>query len=199
MLEKWARLYRYSRVTKQLTQSLHNNKSLVIFDLGCGQDILFYKYIELLFPEYIDNVFYLGVDPLIFGSKRIKKNVYILKSVFENMSEKISGADMITMFAVLEHVDDPSELLRESMKRIKRGGSVYATTPSFLAKPVLEFLSYGIGYISKREIDEHKNYFSFSSLFNTYATALKGTKGRFQFFHTYFELYLNNFVVVRRK
>lgn len=199
MLEKWARLYRYTRVTKTLSTLLQQKDHVVIFDMGCGQDILFYKYLELVFPQYIDKVFYVGIDPLIFGSRKIKKNVYIIKSVFEDLSDKLSGADMITMFAVLEHVDDPNELLHESMKRIKKGGGVYLTTPSFVAKPVLEFLSYGIGYISKREIDEHKNYFSYASLTKCFEHAKNGLEDQFLFMHTYFELFLNNFVVVRKK
>jgi ubiquinone/menaquinone biosynthesis C-methylase UbiE len=68
--------------------------------------------------------------------------------------------DVVTMTAVLEHLDNPGEVLTECYRVLRPGGRLLLTTPSPLAKPVLEFLAFRLGLISRREITDHKYYFS---------------------------------------
>lgn len=101
------------------------------------------------------------------------------------------------MFAVLEHVDDPASLLAVAYEKLKDHGSIIATTPTWLAKPILEFLSSVIGVISPREIQEHKQYFSKQSL-EELARALPNQRNC-TWSHRYFELGLNNVLVVNKR
>ena len=42
---------------------------------------------------------------------------------------------------------------------LKPGGLLVLTVPSWRAKPVLEFLSFRLGIVSRAEIEDHKRYF----------------------------------------
>jgi SAM-dependent methyltransferase len=163
-----------------------SNKNWVILDFGCGPEAKFYKYIrnnKISFKKYY------GYDPLKIvdindkdfqltsNIKRIYKNKY----------------DLITMFAVLEHLDFPNPDF-SFLSRLKPGSFLIITTPTLLAKPVLEFLSYRLGIISKREILEHKHYYTFNEierLFSGYGYKMIKAK--------VFELGMNNLVILKKQ
>ena len=64
------------------------------------------------------------------------------------------------MLAVLEHLPMENELVKESNRILKRDGLLVLTTPTPIAKPVLEFLSYKLHIISEESIREHQHYYS---------------------------------------
>jgi len=67
--------------------------------------------------------------------------------------------DVVTMLAVLEHLDQPLAVLREVERVLLPGGRLVLTVPSPAAKPVLEFLSFQLGIVSVEEIRDHKQYY----------------------------------------
>lgn len=192
-LEKWARLFRYTKANEVLERQLSRKKSITLIDFGCGQDILYYKFITQVFPEAKNRLKYIGVDPLLKKATSPDKSVILLKSKFENvkLTEK---ADVITMFAVLEHVDDAAFLLQNAAKLLKPTGIIIITTPSPLARFPLEFLSYEMGVIARREIDEHKRYPD-----RTFLLKLNQKLSGLTLTQEYFEMGLNNFCLVSRK
>jgi len=72
--------------------------------------------------------------------------------------------DVCISLAVLEHLDKPQFFLTELYRVLKIGGTAVLTTPGPASKPLLEFLAYRLNVIDPHEIEDHKNYFSSSSL-----------------------------------
>ena len=70
------------------------------------------------------------------------------------------SVDDVFLNAVLEHLEDPKGVLSEAARILKEGGRIIMTTPTRIAKPVLEFLSYRLHLINEDEIREHKHYFN---------------------------------------
>lgn len=195
-MEKWARLYRFKEADSWMRQMLrHTRREATLIDFGCGPDAIYYKYLSVAFPTLIKRLHYIGLDPLLATSST-NPQFELIKSKFETANLK-HKADMITMFAVLEHVDDPAQLLSRALTVLNPGGVLIATTPSWLAKPVLEFTSDVLGVISTREIHEHKQYFNHKLAMDVMKQATKGEPG-FDIHHHYFELGLNNFLCIKK-
>src|SRR6266704_482032 len=130
VLEKYARYFRFQAVVATLSDQIHRQKgTITIVDYGCGQDILFYKFLAHQFPEDMHRISYIGIDPLI--KPRRSKQITLIAKKFEQTT-LATRADIITMFAVLEHVDDPQELLDNAYAKLKPSGCIIATTPSWL-------------------------------------------------------------------
>lgn len=64
------------------------------------------------------------------------------------------------MLAVLEHLPMNSFLFEEAVRVLKRDGYFILTTPTPMAKPVLEILSYRLHLISEESIREHQHYYT---------------------------------------
>lgn len=197
-LEKWARLFRFQAITPTVKAYLEEHVGIIrIVDYGCGQDVLYKKYLDLKLPQYKSRIEYVGIDPLIHEKQHdLIGHAEIIRSKFERIKLP-KKADIVVMLAVLEHVDDATVLLHSAMKLIKPGGMIVGTTPSPLSKYPLEFFSYGLGIISVREIAEHKRYPTKVTLEHDSKIAAKRLKKSIQFTHRYFEFGLNNYFEVR--
>lgn len=197
-LEKWARYFRFREVTPALQSYLERSKRrITIVDFGCGQDILYKKYLDLQFHDTARRVRYIGIDPLIHPHAHDRiGHAEIIRSKFEHVSLS-HQADIVIMLAVLEHVDDASALLESAARLLKPGGLILGTTPGPLAKLPLEFFSSILGIISVREIEEHKRYPTRESLRVDVKRASKRVGKKLSLRHHYFELGLNNYFEIR--
>jgi ubiquinone/menaquinone biosynthesis C-methylase UbiE len=74
------------------------------------------------------------------------------------------SVDVVTMLATLEHFDNDKAILLEAKRILKPEGRLFITVPSRNAKWIIHFLAFGIGFISRSEIREHKRYYSSKSL-----------------------------------
>lgn len=79
-----------------------------------------------------------------------------MEGVFKN-EEKYDTAFMI---ATLEHLDNPSKMFADISEICNIGGRFVITTPTTIAKPILEFMAFRIHAINEAEILEHKHYYS---------------------------------------
>jgi len=80
------------------------------------------------------------------------------------------GVDVVTALAVLEHLECPGAFVSEANRILKDGGILILTTPSPAAKPLLEFLAFRLGIISKNDIADHKKYYSHSELLSVFSS-----------------------------
>lgn len=146
LLEPFLRRMRFEAGRKYLKSGRN------ILDFGCGPNFKLLRYLN-------DNNFtftkYTGFDPLV-GTETSGKNFSI-----ENKKMKLRGTfDLVTMFAVLEHVSYPDFSFDFLNKVTSKGTLIVLTTPTKLAKNILEFLSFKMGIVSRREIAEHQHYYT---------------------------------------
>ncbi len=162
---------------------------VVLLDIGCGAKAIFLNSIkDRIYKGY-------GIDAkdcqcadekIALTSYRIEKELPYADNSF----------DVVVMLAVLEHLEYPEAVISEISRVLKPGGQLILTVPSWLAKPVLEFMAYKLSIINADSILDHKTYYNrrnIEGLFDKAKTSLEITK------HQYFWLWLNNLVVARKK
>lgn len=181
ILEPPARWWRYRKCLRFFPK-----KKFVVLDLGSGPDCVWGRELVGRYKKYI------AIDPLI-ESKRESNWTLIKKSLVKKIPLLAASVDVVISTAFIEHVDYPGEILTEGIRVLKKGGVLILTTPTPLAKNLLEFLAFRLGWISRREIREHKNYFDRQSLMKL-LSGIKVTKIE----HEYFEGGLNNLLVVTK-
>jgi ubiquinone/menaquinone biosynthesis C-methylase UbiE len=98
------------------------------------------------------------------------------------------------MLAVLEHIEDDTSVIAEVYRVLKSGGKLILTVPSVWAKPVLEFLAFRVGIVSRSEILDHKRYYTRQRLEQDLTINANFTN----FYHYYFQLGMNNFCIVEK-
>jgi ubiquinone/menaquinone biosynthesis C-methylase UbiE len=166
-----------------------------LLDVGCGWDARLLKSAE----PYIESG--VGIDfkaPVLENMK--------LKAISVILDDKLpfddGSFDVVTLMAVLEHLEKPLQILREIRRVLKKaesacgegrgGGILVGTVPSKTARPILEFLSYRLGIVNEAEIRDHKRYFNRRDLLEIFAEA-----GFVEIRHRYFQCGMNNFFVAR--
>ena len=137
-LEPAARYFRFKIALDYIT----NKVNLSILDLGCGQHIRFYKFIQ---NKGINLKKYIGIDPLL-DDRLLKvyqknKQIELINSPVNNLIPLADkSVDYIISLAFLEHIDNPGRILTESVRVLKMGGRGIFTTPSLKAQKLLELL-----------------------------------------------------------
>jgi glycosyltransferase involved in cell wall biosynthesis len=143
-------IFRRFRVRKVLR--LIPSKTILL-DVGCGADFKFLRSIK----KFIK----IGVGVDVRARDSYHDNLCIVgHKLGKNLPFEDSRFNVVTMLAVLEHLDYPEDIIRESYRVLKEGGKLLMTIPSKRSKRLLEFLSYKLNIVSKAEIRDHKNYFA---------------------------------------
>ena len=157
----------------------------IVLDIGCGTKATFLKTIE---PKIKKGV---GID-----FKVPEFSTPILQTFQAHLEERLpfsdESFDVVTMLAVLEHIEYEEEILKEIYRILKPSGKLVLTVPSIWAQPVLEFLSYRLKIVDEREIRDHKRYYDRKRLQSVLIKKLGFT----QFKHRYFQAFMNNFCIV---
>ena len=100
----------------------HNGKS--ILDIGCGDSYFDY----ILMNEINDIDKFYGID--IFAKDDIKDGNYYLVNDYKKLKNK--KFDTILMFDVLEHIEDDSDFLKNTVnKLLKNDGKIIMTVPAY--------------------------------------------------------------------
>lgn len=127
-------------------------KAGVVADIGCGQEAAFLKYCSAQIQKGY------GFDLRIHNCRT--GNLTLLNNRHSSKLEIKSGCcDTVFMIAVLEHLDQPEILIKEARRILKPGGMFVITTPTKMAKPVLECMAFQLHLINAEEILEHKYYY----------------------------------------
>lgn len=145
---------RFFRV-RQAEKYRENFRGKSILDLGCGrQGFLGWRWREIA-KEYV------GLDSEIVPAKI--SHLTFIQDDISQIKKHFSGEyfDVVCGLAIIEHVDDPKKMARDSFTVLRAGGIILLTTPSRFSEPILKILSY-CKLINKGEIDAHKRYFTLS-------------------------------------
>lgn len=183
--------WRYRRSLAFLRRVLHPGGSLRGLDLGCGFHGPFVSRANRL-----PGVEFVGADLDVDPDRQ---ELLALDLEAPREIELPFPPDIVTMHAVLEHLEDPAVTLAWVAAHLAPGGHLLATVPSPRAKPVLEFLAFRLGWISAREIRDHKDYFDRASLEALLDEARAGGGTGLELVeHGYFQAGFNNWLVARK-
>lgn len=147
LFEKMLGLLRYGKIKKYVM------RDGVHCDIGCGYHGAFLKSISKQIGYGYG--FDWKVTPGREGNIELINNRGI-----EGIPLEDESCDRVFMLAVLEHLEDAEAMVRECHRILKKGGILVLTTPTPVAKPILEFLSFKLHLISRASIEEHKHYYS---------------------------------------
>lgn len=192
LLEPVPRIFRFIKAFKELPK----NKQIIVADLGSGPKMRAYYAMK---KAGVNISKYYGIDPLI--SKAVvnefmsNPTIQLIPEAFnKHIPLPDSSVDYVIFLAVLEHIDNPKHILHDIPRVLKSGGKAIITTPTPCAKNILEFMSYKLGIFSRREIEEHQNYFVKEDLLLMVKSIKNITVS-----HTYFEFGLNNMFIIEKK
>ena len=163
----------------------HIPKDSKLLDVGCGHSASFLRVISPHIAEGYGLDF--KVKDCSFDNIKTIQQKLETELPFPNNS-----FDVVTMLAVLEHIEQDQAILQEIHRVLVPGGKLVLTVPSVWAQPVLEFLSYKLKIVSEAEIRDHKRYYTREKL----KRHLINQAGFDGFYHRYFQLWMNNFCVV---
>jgi SAM-dependent methyltransferase len=140
--------------SRKIKKHLHNVDSLV--DIGCGYNADLLRLIQKKFniKKCIGADLSVNLDLNTDNFVLQKKNINCEKIDLPDQS-----VDRVVSLAVLEHLENPENLVSEAFRLLKSNGKLILTTPSIFAKPILEFLGM-FGLIDYAEVKDHKNYFN---------------------------------------
>ncbi len=172
---------------KKVSRFIPNNA--ILLDVGCGDPPLFLLRIK----DKIKTGFGIDkdVEPKPINQRLELKKVDLDQKIFIPFPDNFF--DIVTMIAVIEHLQEPIKVLRETKRVLKNEGKLILTTPPPLAKPILEMLSL-LRLISQKSIKEHKHYFSKKDL-SEMSKKLDFQKVLYQ----PFELGLNQLLIIKKK
>jgi ubiquinone/menaquinone biosynthesis C-methylase UbiE len=130
-------------------------KSSRVADLGCGDGDILKK-----LHEKKDFALAVGADLLVNESD--DKNIRFIRCDISELPLDDASFDCVLMLAILEHLDlvKVEKVLNEVQRVLRPGGKLLMTSPTPLSKPLLEFMAYRLGVISRLEIEDHKHYYS---------------------------------------
>jgi len=184
ILEPILRKFRLLKIVKSLPKSVD-----LLVDLGCGENAGVLKDLE----QYYDQA--IGIDGRLKNGQISSKICLQQADLNKTIDVASNSADVVICLAVLEHVLKPQQLLDEAYRILKPNGVLLLTTPSWIAKPILEFLSYRLKIVDKREIEDHQRYFWKSELKEMLISAgFTATKTKLK----YFQLACNNFISAKK-
>jgi len=132
----------------------HIEFGTTICDIGCGANPFLLKTINDHITKGI------GLDYLVTNSiynEKIELKNADLSSIPLPIPD--TTFDVVTMLAVLEHLNNPNAVIQECFRALKPKGKLILTTPSPASKPILETMA-KLNFISRQGIADHKHYFS---------------------------------------
>jgi 2-polyprenyl-3-methyl-5-hydroxy-6-metoxy-1,4-benzoquinol methylase len=181
ILEPLLRKLRIKRILPVLKQF----PECKLLDVGCGWEARLLKQVE---PHVASGT---GID---FKAPDIRtdKITTISATLNDSLPFLDNSFNVVTLMAVLEHLEKPDAILREIHRVLQNDGILIGTVPSKASKPVLEFLSYKLNIVNPEEIRDHKQYFDKKSLMEILTKA-----GFINIKHRYFQFGMNNFFMAK--
>lgn len=152
VIEAWSRFAGHSRACKLLKNSNAKNSMLDILDFGCGRGVLLEG-----FKAEGHNV--LGIERSDSGFDCLPE---VSSESLQELIDSGKQFDIIVIWHVLEHLDEPEKTLAEIHKLLKEGGKLYVEVPNFGSIQSQLFKSHWFHL----DIPRHLTHFTSASLEN---------------------------------
>jgi SAM-dependent methyltransferase len=145
---RWLNLRKMRRVTG-------STSGKVCADIGCGFDARFAR--ELL----RDAAGAVLVDVSVGPQARAMPNATVLEGHLPGVLAAVDddSLDLVYSSNVLEHLWDDAGTVREFHRILAPGGRCVINVPSWLGKPILEFVTFRMRWGPAQEIEDHKRYY----------------------------------------
>lgn len=152
----WLEDYLASRRMQHVVRLIPQDS--VLCDLGCGYRGLFlFRYQDKFKQAY-------GFDIAVNEATNTAKVILKPTDLNSHIPLPDGSIDAVTSLAVLEHLGNREQHLKEIYRILKPGGQLLLTTPTPRNKPLLEFLAFRIHVTDATEIADHKCYLSGNDL-----------------------------------
>lgn len=162
-------------------------RNCTLLDIGCGFN---YRFLSTVEPYIAHGT---GIDfkvPTVSSGKICTMQA----TLDDKLPFQDNSFDIVTMLAVLEHLNKPDAILAEIARVLKQEGKLVLTVPGKRAQPVLEFLAFRVGIVNRAEIEDHKKYFDLPEI-----QELVDKNGRVTIVrHQHFQCGMNNFCVMKK-
>ncbi len=141
---------------RAIIKQIAGRNELAVLEFGCG-----YAARNLLAIE--DRAIKLvGVDFNLAETLKSCPIFFPMECSAEEAIVRLQGQqfDLIMMISVLEHLDNPGDVLCSCQALLNPGGVLLVNVPTWLGKGFLEFSAFRLGLSPKEEMDEHKMYYN---------------------------------------
>jgi SAM-dependent methyltransferase len=131
-----------------------------IGDFGCGyQARLARSYLQEIEKVYL-------ADVSLAADLRSDAKAVCLQGPLPGTLRSIPEAslDVALCISVLEHLDEPDEMLRQLFRVLKPGGVALLNVPSWRGKYFLELSAFRLGLSPAAEMDDHRTYYDVRDL-----------------------------------
>lgn len=107
-----------------------------------------------------------AVDFRLNPSLRNLPNFVVTEAFIPQALTGISTAsvDLLLFISVLEHLEEPEQILRECCRVLKPGGKMLINVPTWRGRWFLELAAFRFGMCPAEEIDDHKLYYNTATL-----------------------------------
>ena len=129
--------WNHNKAIKFLNKKFKNRSSIKLLDIGCFNGFFVKKMMNKGYDAYgID----LNIKALNYGIQRYELNKRIFNKKIEELITENEKYNVITMFEVLEHLEDPRGFLEDVKKILEEKGILIISTPNnnMIWRPLLD-------------------------------------------------------------
>lgn len=156
--ERFTPLMRFRNwlLVRDIRRRLGGRRDLTVADLGCGYSA---PMLQAMRPYLREGVgVEMRVSPELKSDPVLRFEEGPLEAVVPTFPAE--RFDLVLLMSVLEHLSDPLEMLRQIHRILRPGGRALVHVPTWLAKPVLEIMTFRCGVTGAESIDDHKMYYA---------------------------------------
>ncbi len=121
-----------------------------VLDIGCHQG----EFLEMLGEKIAPSV---GIDPLLQPGRDSKGHQLLSMEFQRGLPFEDGSFDVIVLLATIEHMQQKSDVARESGRLLRKGGRVVITVPSLLVDKILSLLLF-FRIVDGMSLEEHHGF-----------------------------------------
>lgn len=140
---------------RAILRNIGSRSGLAVMELGCGFAARNLLAIEDRASRLV------AVDYNLSGDLKSRPKFECLELPAIPALDRLAGDsfDLILIISVLEHLDNPFEVLSRCRELLKQGGKLLINVPTWRGKSFLEFSAFRLGWSPGTEMDDHKMYY----------------------------------------